>query len=214
MTDSDTTRERLLRVAGQVFAEKEFEAATIREIKNRAGTNIAAVNYHFGDKERLYIESVKYAHGTVSGAMSVPSWPENTPAASKLRQFIQMYVTRLLDESRPAWHSQLIMRELAQPSAACFEIVRDNLRPVAKVLEGILGELVPLEMPRWKRYMIACSIITKCIHYCQNRPVNELLVGEQDHKHFTPSNLAEHIADFSLAALGLGEPMIQPPVQT
>ena len=56
----DDTRERLLEAASRVFAEKGYEKATVREICTAAKvSNLAAVNYYFGDKERLYIESVK-----------------------------------------------------------------------------------------------------------------------------------------------------------
>ena len=50
------TRKRLLAAAGRVFAEKDYRNATIAEICRLAGTNIAAVNYHFSDKETLYLE--------------------------------------------------------------------------------------------------------------------------------------------------------------
>src|SRR5260370_1351185 len=53
---SDPTRDKLLEVAEQVFADRGYQAATIREIFVRAGANVAAVNYHFGDKLRLYTE--------------------------------------------------------------------------------------------------------------------------------------------------------------
>ena len=58
----DDPRERILSAAGCEFAERGYDAATIRDICAAAAVNIAAVNYYFGDKRRLYIESVKHAH--------------------------------------------------------------------------------------------------------------------------------------------------------
>ncbi|MGH8067886.1 MAG: TetR/AcrR family transcriptional regulator [Candidatus Entotheonellia bacterium] len=55
------TRQRLLEAVGEVFAERGFRAATVRDICQRAKANIAAINYHFGDKERLYTAVLKYA---------------------------------------------------------------------------------------------------------------------------------------------------------
>src|SRR5580704_6501338 len=55
---SDPTRDKLLDVAGRIFADRGYRAATIREICIAAGANVAAVNYHFGDKLGLYTEAV------------------------------------------------------------------------------------------------------------------------------------------------------------
>src|SRR5215475_15617031 len=54
------TRQRVLEAAGEVFAARGFRAATVREICQRAKANLAAVNYHFGDKERLYAAVLQY----------------------------------------------------------------------------------------------------------------------------------------------------------
>jgi AcrR family transcriptional regulator len=51
-----STREKLVEAAGHVFAEHGYQATTVREIVKRSGANIAAVNYHFGDKLGLYTE--------------------------------------------------------------------------------------------------------------------------------------------------------------
>jgi AcrR family transcriptional regulator len=209
MIATDLARDRLLETAGQVFAEKGFQAGTVREICRRADANIAAVNYYFGDKERLYIESVKSAHGKVVAGMQRPEWPEGTPPAKKLATFIRMFVNRLVDPTRPRWHPQLMMRELAQPSAACAELVRDNIRPIAEVLMSILREILPRDWPRWRCFLVGNSIISQCVFYCQNQPIIEQLAGADDYKYFDAATLAEHITHFVLAALGLRPPIGQ-----
>src|ERR1700719_65578 len=54
----ENTREKILSAAGEIFAEQGFEGATIRAITERAGVNVAAVNYHFRDKAELYTRVV------------------------------------------------------------------------------------------------------------------------------------------------------------
>jgi AcrR family transcriptional regulator len=200
------TRSRILEAAGQVFAEKGFAGGKVREICARAEANLAAVNYYFRDKERLYIEAIKRVVCVPLGEQ--PNWPPGTPPAERLRGFIHHMVHRLLDPQRPAWHNRLMMRELAEPTSACAELVRDSISPVAAVLQGILGELVPPEMPRTQRYLLCFSIVGQVIYYCQNRPIARLLMGEEDFSRLTPQQIAEHVTRFSLAALGLEPPLL------
>ena len=49
-------RQRLLEAAAEVYGEQGYRNARVRDICLRAGANIAAVNYYFGDKKRLYDE--------------------------------------------------------------------------------------------------------------------------------------------------------------
>ncbi len=199
MTNSDNPRERLLEVAGDIFAEKGFKGATVREIIDRAGVNLAAVNYYFRDKKRLYIEAVKQA--VCFSPETRPSWPAETPPVVKLRDFIHFLVGRLLDKNKPAWHARLMMREMAQPSEACAELVRDYIEPMSQVLQGILRELLPADTPRWKRFMTGFSIVGQCVHYCSHKPVLLLLVGETDCESFDALTVARHITEFSLRTL-------------
>lgn len=46
-------KRRLLDAAEQLFAERGFEAVSVRDITKQAGANVAAVNYHFGSREQL-----------------------------------------------------------------------------------------------------------------------------------------------------------------
>jgi AcrR family transcriptional regulator len=202
MTELDDPRRRLLEAAGEVFAEKGFEGATVRDICKRAKVNIAAINYYFRDKERLYIEAVKQAACGLPEAQN-RVWPPNTPPAEKLRAFIRTMVAHFMVSNKPAWHTRMMMHELARPTSACAELVRDYIAPTAAVLMEILGEILPPDTPRWKRFMTGFSIVSQCLYYVQNKPIAKLLVGEEDFAWFDETRVAEHITAFSLAALGV-----------
>ena len=51
------TKERILDAAEQLFGEHGPSDTSLRAITAAAGVNLAAVNYHFGSKEKL-IEAV------------------------------------------------------------------------------------------------------------------------------------------------------------
>jgi len=201
----DDTRHRLLEAAGEIFGEKGFQAATVREICNRAGANPAAVNYHFGDKRRLYIEAVRQAHPRGADEPP-PDWPPGTPPAVKLRDFITQTVTHVLDEQQPAWHAQLMLREMFAPTEACAALVEANIRPRAELLGRIIDELVPKETSTTDRHLIAFSIIGQCLFFNSRNQIVVLLVGDEEHRTYTIARLADHITRFSLAALGHHEP--------
>src|SRR3954471_21999469 len=114
---SDETRRLLLEAAGAVFAEVGFRDATVREICARAGANVAAVNYHFGDKARLYTEVLLFAHACATA--KYPSGlgvADDPPPAERLHAFVLSFLKRVFDEGRPAWHARIMTREMAEPT--------------------------------------------------------------------------------------------------
>jgi TetR/AcrR family transcriptional regulator, regulator of cefoperazone and chloramphenicol sensitivity len=202
-TDDIDTEKRLLLAAGELFADKGFEGASVREICQRAKvSNIAAVNYYFRDKERLYIEAVKSACLRQAEAFPLPNWQPGTSPQVKLREFIKVLVDRMLGEGTPPWARQLFLRELAHPTAACTEFVQSIIRPNAEILGRILSELLP-KVPERKRRLIAFSIVGQCFFHRFAQPIVAQLVGEEEARNYGSALLAEHITEFSFAALGL-----------
>lgn len=49
-----TTKELILDATERLVAEEGFDGVSLRDITTGAGVNVAAVNYHFGSKEKLY----------------------------------------------------------------------------------------------------------------------------------------------------------------
>jgi AcrR family transcriptional regulator len=190
-----------LEAAGPIFAEKGFKAANVREICDQAGANIGAVNYYFRSKEQLYIETVRLAYESCANSAPMPAWPDGVPARQRLRDFVRVFLTRLLSPDRPAWHTLLIMREVADPTpGACNEFVHHFVRPTFEVLLSILRDLLPAEVPEEKRHLIGASIVGQCLHYHHSRHVMPLLLG----KEAGPNDvelLTDHVTEFSLAAV-------------
>src|SRR5271154_6140164 len=95
----DVTRRQLLEAAGEVFAEAGFRDATVREICRRAAANVAAINYHFGDKETLYLEVLRYAHGkALAKYPPMLDLPDDAPPEKKLRAFVHSMLQRIFDK--------------------------------------------------------------------------------------------------------------------
>ncbi len=199
---TDDTPTRVLAAAGPVFADKGFQAATVREICQAAGVNLASVNYHFRDKERLYIETVKRAAHLREAQVPMPELPPGAPPEVKLRLFIQTTLTRMMGDRGAPWQVRLMTREVLHPSSACEELVRDYFRPHFDRLQAILNELLPPDAPLHLRHQIGFSIIGQCMHYRVAWHVMTLIVGADEvAAHYSTDALAEHITQFSLAAL-------------
>src|ERR1700688_826547 len=124
----EKTRHKILAAAGEVFAEQGFEGATIRAITERAGVNVAAVNYHFRDKAELYTRVVVDACSARAAWSDVIAEAPVSPE-ERLRSLIYHFLQYLLDPDRAAWKRRLMAREMSSPTSALDELVEKNIRP-------------------------------------------------------------------------------------
>lgn len=198
---SADTRARLLEAAADVFAEHGFRAATVQEICRRAHANIAAVNYHFGDKRTLYGEVLRESHRRAVEKFGPEPDLDQGPPQDRLRRYVHSFLQRILDPDRPARHGRLIAREMFEPSGALDSLVRDDVRPrhrrLAKIAREILGASASDEQIR----LAVLSIVGQCIFFHHSRPMLEVLHPDQHYDHTQIEKLTDHITRFSLAAL-------------
>ncbi len=197
------TRERLLEAAGEVFAEAGFHHATVRDICARAGANIAAVNYHFRDKDGLYEAVLQNAHD--AAAAHYPYDAGQTDARGpeeKLRAFVSTFMNRLFNEGRPAWHPKLMAREMVEPTGALDRVVARSIRPHFELLASIVRELLGPAATEDRVARCGASVVGQCLLYYYCRPVlSRLLPGDTYDAERTRAR-AEHIVAFSLAGIG------------
>jgi AcrR family transcriptional regulator len=195
----DDTRQRLLQAATEVFAEKGYEAATIREICGRAQANVALVNYHFGDKMELYSEVLLNAFRPPEGAPPPPIPADPEEGISKI---IRAMLDKALDQSDQAsLRYRLMLHEYAHPSAATPRVVDLTLRPVYDLLRKLVGAIAGIHPDSDQARMCTHSIIGQVIHYTRSGPVVAALWPDLKMTPEQREMIAEHITGMTLRHL-------------
>lgn len=196
------TRQRLLRAACDVFAEKGYREATIAEICSRAKANIASVNYHFRDKATLYreawrnafIESLK-AHPPDGGIGS------DAPPEDRLRGLIVALINRISDKNNKEF--PIVYRELANPTGLLKEVMEEEIRPIHEKVEGVIRELLGDYASEKEIQFFVISIISQCI----TPMLAQRFKSETNERRGRLPEIddidayAEHVIRFSLAAI-------------
>jgi AcrR family transcriptional regulator len=198
-TRSNETRQRLLEAAAEVFADGGYRRATIAKICRRAGANIAAVNYHFGDKQGLYAAVFEYAQRRAS-TEDAGAVDEAAPPEDRLRAHVATFVGRLLDPRRPAWIARLLAHELIEPTQVLDRLVRNRMRANHQLIASAIRELLgPAATPETVR-LCTLSVVSQCVFYRNSAAVVTRLYPE-----IVPSKeverIADHVTQFSLAAI-------------
>jgi TetR/AcrR family transcriptional regulator, regulator of cefoperazone and chloramphenicol sensitivity len=193
---STPTRAKLLEAAAQVFADRGYYNATIREICRRAGANVAAVNYTFGDKLGLYSEVLRQVFRTAEIALLTAELDSAHSPEELLRRVVQARLRSLCGRSDV--HFRIVMHEFSEPTPAMARVL-EGIRPAYERTCQALSALLGLPSDHEKTRLCHNSIIGQILFYAVARPVLARL--QPDFK-LTPEQLervAEHIVDFSLA---------------
>ena len=200
--DGQETRERLLKAACQVFSEKGFRDATVAEISRRADANIAAINYHFGDKKRLYVEAWR----TVC-EMAMALYPTNLDVSSPMtveemfRDHILSLLNRMTDTSRLGMFHRLMMLEMNQPTGLIDEVHRQMISPVHEHMLFMIRELLGPVATEENVAFCELSVISQCRGVSHKKRENKSFLDFSVVKKASTEQLADHITRFSLTGI-------------
>jgi TetR/AcrR family transcriptional regulator, regulator of cefoperazone and chloramphenicol sensitivity len=194
------TRKRLLDAAGEVFAERGYREATIAEICCRARVNIAAVNYHFRNKESLYTEAWRSLF-----LKSLKEHPPdggvgpNAPAEERLHGHILALIRRIADVRNKEFH--FVQREFANPTGLLEEVIKKEIVPLQQRTEALVRELLGPFASNRNVQFCEMSIISQCIS-----PVVIGRPGQRRNNIRQPlirdlEVYADHVVQFSIAGI-------------
>src|SRR5262249_54439202 len=202
MSASDReTRDRLLAVAERLFADRGFKKVTVREICRAARANVAAVNYHFGDKLGLYREVLQAAIDAMrSTNEAARAAGAGRYAEEQLRRYITVFVHRLLASGSHTWLHRLLNREMNDPTPALDAVVEQGVRPRIEFLSALVAEILDCDSDDPRVLRCVASIQAQSIAYLPNPIADRLGLTFKP----TPAHIdavAQHIADFSIAGV-------------
>jgi len=195
-------RERLLDAAGEVFAERGYRRATVREICRRARVNVASVNYYFKGKEDLYSDVLEFAY-----RQARQKYPENEPAGragspeSRLFGFVRLFLLRILDEGRPAWFGKLMVREIVEPTGALDKVIDRAILPLHESLGALVREILGSRPREEEIRRHVFSILGQCLFYRHASPVIARLYPDVRYDPAEIERTARHIAAVALSAM-------------
>lgn len=198
-------RERLLDAAEELFAEHGFNGTSIRDITAKANGNVAAVNYHFGSKEKLYHEVflrrmrvvTEMRLQTIDNVMSQTD--HNVTLEELLKEFSIAFLKPFLDEKTGDHFIKLMIHELTSQHLPKAMFVNEIIEPTMKALGSALSKLVPGLQPR--QIMLALmSLAGQLLHIIR---MKEML----DFKEFTIQKvpdfeeIIDHVVSFTAAGI-------------
>ena len=185
-----------------MFAEYGFQKTTVREICKRAGANVAAINYHFHDKQGLYAAVLKYALRCAAEQYRLPDAPVTRENAEPLlRAIIAARLRMVFDKGRLAWHGKLVSREMIEPTEALDTLVKEEFQPRLRQMHACVREILGPAASDEQVRLCVMSIVSQWAFYDHARPVIVRLYPKWK---FSPQDIeaiADHITQYSLAAL-------------
>jgi len=193
------TRSRLLNAACEIFAKKGYRHAKVADICKWAGTNVASVNYYFGDKANLYAEAWRHAFEEI--AEPLPEVSSDSEPEDDLRNYVYALMQNFTEQSALGQFSRLYLMELVNPTGLIQENWREMIEPRRRKLLGIIRKIIGEKADNERVLFCEMSIINQCrtlltvgrsdLEYLLDQPISPELI----------ERLADHIARFSLAGV-------------
>lgn len=197
---SADTRQRLIEAAAVLFADRGFENVTVREICKASSANVAAVNYHFGDKAGLYRAVVMFAIQIMQETNELSQRAgEGLSPEDQIRGFVRVFVGRLIADNPNAWIHRLMAREMEHPTDALdlvmTQVVQPRLDYLCSVTATIMG--LPVSDSRVRRSV--GSLQSQCLMAA--RKVPSALEKSWGAAMRDSEAWLRHIADFSIGGM-------------
>jgi AcrR family transcriptional regulator len=166
---SDVTRERIMKAAERLFAERGYDATSIRAIVAKARVNQAAINYHFDGKDGLYREVLRSAFRALTEQQLEHA--DEMKAMSReaaLVEFIRRQLRPLLGRDEYSRHMRILNWETVRPTAVFRKLLSEEAAPFMALAVELVRRFQP-EADQRTLVAAAVWLLGQCSVFLRNR---------------------------------------------
>jgi AcrR family transcriptional regulator len=166
---SEITRDRILKAAERLFAERGYEATSVRAIVAKARVNQAAINYHFAGKEGLYRDVLRAAFRALTEHQLGHAQETRTmPREEALGEFVRHQLRPLLARDELSRHIRIFNWEAARPTPVFRKLLTEEAAPFMGLATDLVRRFMPDADPRTLT-IAAIWLIGQCSVFVRNR---------------------------------------------
>lgn len=200
---SENSRTRLLDAGEVLFAEKGFEKTTVRDITTAGHCNVAAINYHFKNKDNLYkevyIRRVRQLRQVRFTAIDqVMSRGGEATLEELIGTYARSFLEPLVDSQSGQALIMLMTREMNEPRLSKEIFFEEVVRPVQERLEAAIVGLCP-EGDAGSVVASIQAIVGQLLHYIRRRELHQ--ANPQLPAPPEAGAMIEHLVRFSAAGI-------------
>lgn len=203
--DGAETRRKLLDAAGALFADKGYHTTKTSEICAAAGANMAALHYHFGSKDKMYVLAWRQefdksiAKYPPRGGVSI-----DAPLFERLQGHTRALVERSMDpESRDF---DIVFHEMSNPTGLLSSAIVATMEPLRLMHLELIRAILGPDAEEQDVELCAMSIHAQCVGSLmqvrqRRKKDKDPAVPPPPMPDFSAEVLSDHIVRFSMAGL-------------
>ncbi len=146
MNRTGSTKERILGAAEALFAQRGFDGASLRQLTSSAGVNLAAVNYHFGSKEKLVEEVFRRRLDALNAQRQAALAKVTELGGNRLEDVLDAFIRpamELSDDDGGPLFMRVLVRAFAEHDDTLRRFVSENYGHVMRQFSAEFARLLP-----------------------------------------------------------------------
>lgn len=204
MNSSASTKERILTAAEVLFAQRGFDGGSLRQLTSAAGVNLAAVNYHFGSKDKLVEEVFRRRLDALNAhrlaALAQVAGAPDTILEDVLGAFIRPAL-ELSNDGSGSLFMRVLARAFAEHDDRLRQFLSENYGHVMRQFTAEFARLLP-QLSREELYWRIDLVTGALTHAMSGFGMIQRKSGVTERSH--REQTATHLIRF--AAAGLSHP--------